>query len=461
MKRNNFVKTVLVAALALPLLLTTACGSHSVLDEESGYARQLDSQLLLAHDGQKEMRREVEYWSGSRNLKQVTVFYRAGGKQIAVYRNNGTVRLLTEWYPEPALTVAPPREVAANPAVFSGPGAGILPGIQTAEQAQATAGSAKIYDPPTKFGKVKRSIEYGDNGKSIVRASFFREDGSLSAYGRTVGGTDFELVDYTRDGRTIARKQQFTQSGDLFYMQVVVGAPTNIMVAKLLNRTEQTTTFGADGLRVSRSTKPLYGTEEIEFYRADGKALRLIVYRSYMIEALYFRDDGTVESFRSFGADGSITVTKYRDNCSTKKPESVDGASPCEDYRQYWQAKKDASGKVTYELTRLDEIATNGRMSRRLMFRAGKLTFVDYFHPSGDFDKVLTLRPDQTVEQMRTYSYPPGGVVTSAVTEVAIEKNMRESYDSKLLELAPVEDVRNLVEPLATPPWNGYEGYDY
>lgn len=479
------MKSALLAALAFPLLLTTACGSHGSLDQHTGYARHLDNELYLRADGQKELRRELQYWTGSRNLKKVTVFYSAGGKQISVYRADGSVRLLTEWYPEPALTVAPPQP---TPAVFSGPGTGILPGIQTpatsptpaaapsastkpdttvappvegaqsAKDAQATAGSAKVFDPPEKFGKVKRSIEYGEDGKTVVKASFFREDGSLSAYGRSVAGSDFELDDYLKDGRTIARQQVFQKDGDLFFMRILVGAPSFTMVNTLPDNRTQTSTFGKDGLRVSRSTKPQYGdSEDVEFFKADGKSLKYIVYRGFKIEALYFKADGSIDFYRSFDSDGSVTVTKYRDNSGKIKPVSVDGASPSEAYRQYWQAKKDAKNNVTYELTRLEEIGVDGHIARRLTFSAGKLTRVEYLKADGGFNKIVTIRPDQTVEKVETYTYPPGGVAVIDAKDVAAGAGLHESFDGKLLERAPFEDVRPLVGPPVPQPWYGYE----
>lgn len=491
----------LVAALAFPLLLTTACHSRADLEQQTGFAKQLDSQLYLRADGQKELRREVQYWAGSRNLKKVTVFFSAGGKQISVYRADGSIRLLTEWYPEPALTVAPPPEPAPTPAVFSGSQVGISPGIQTsgttstpapaaapsptaagkpgttgnttvvapvesaqsAKDAQSTAGTAKIYDPPAKFGKVKRSIEYGDDGKTVVKASFFREDGSLSAYGRSLPGSDFALDDYLKDGRTLARQQVFQKDGDLFFMRVVVGAPSNTVETTLPDNRTQTSTFGADGIRVSRSTKPQYGdSEDVEFFKTDGKSLKYIVYRGWKIEALYFKADGTVDYFRSFDSDGSMTITKYRDNAGKVRPVSVDGASPSEAYRQYWQAKKDAKNNVTYEFTKLEEIGADGHVARRLTFSAGKLTRVEYLRADGAFLKIVTIRSDQTVEKIETYTYPPnGGETVIDSKDVAPGAAMRESYDGKLLERAPFEDVRPLVGPPATPSWYGYEGYGY
>lgn len=477
---GNFFKIAQRAVLVLPLLLTAACGGNTPLDQQTGFARPIESALYLRADGQKELRREVQYWAGSRNLKKVTVFYSEGGKQISVYRKDGSVQLLTEWYPEPALTAAN----EPTPTVFSGPGAGILPGIQTvpsapspaatpantvvtvegaqsAKDAQATAGSAKVYDPPSEFGKIKRSIEYGVDGKTIVEASFFREDGSLSAYGRSNQNGDFELNDYLRDGRSIARQQQFTRAGDVFYLRVVVGAASNTIVSTLKN-SEATTTFGDNGIRTMRSTKPTYGmTEDVEFFHADGKSLKFVVNRAYKIEALYFKANGDVDCFRSFDSDGSYTLTKYRDNSGRVKPtNSADGSSPREAYRQYWQAKKDGSGNVSYELTRHEEIGSDGFIARRLTFASGKLVKAEYLNSAGQTVKTLTISATEAVEKIETYTYPPqGGAATVVSTEVSSASSMRESYDGRLLEHAPFEDVRPLVGPPLVPYYYDYEGY--
>ena len=174
-------------------------------------------------------------------------------------------------------------------------------------------------------------------------------------------------------------------------------------------------------------------------------------------------DDGEFEIGRHRRLDDlQLRCKEKRRNAGKVRPVSVDGASPSEAYRQYWQAKKDAKNNVTYEFTKLEEIGADGHVARRLTFSAGKLTRVEYLRADGAFLKIVTIRSDQTVEKIETYTYPPnGGETVIDSKDVAPGAAMRESYDGKLLERAPFEDVRPLVGPPATPSWYGYEGYGY
>jgi hypothetical protein len=495
MSRKNFTKTSLVV---LALLAVTACGgSKTNLEQRGDFAQKLDSELFLRADGQKENRREVEYWKGTQLLKRVTVFYSSGGKQISVYREDGTVRVLTEWYPDASLTVAPPAEtlpsvataapqatlpadpnapaaspLSSNPTAISNvPAAGTpaaspngataasgadtasgaavvppVPGAQTAEEALGTAYTSRVYDPPTKFGRVKRSIEYSADGKTVVKSSFFREDGSLAAYGKQVAPNTFELHEYLKDGQTLARQQQFTNEGDVVAMRVIVGDPSNTLTRKLKDNVEETTVFGDNHMRATRTFKQPNGQEEIEFYRADGRALKYIVYRQYKIEVLYFKEDGSVDHYRVFEYDGSMTVTKYRDGAGKTKPVPVDGKTPKEAYRQTWKVSgKDAAGKEIYYLANVEEIDATGRVARRLYFSdKGKLSRVDYLNADDKLEKVVVIGENGNIESFDTYVYPAGGGSPEIAT-TKVDKIERETINSTTTKPLGYEDVRPLV----------------
>lgn len=514
MSRKTLTRTGFAIAA---LLLVTACGdSHTSLENRGDFAQRLDSELYLPADGDKENRREVEYWKGTQLLKRVTVFYSSGGKQISVYREDGTIRLLTEWYPEPGLTTPPaepvtsvatvpaasapdssgtattstvsssPGSISNAPAgAASGPipgsastasadtasGAGVdsavvLPSVETAQEALSTRHTSKVFEPPAKFGKVKRSIEYGVDGVTVLKSSFFREDGSMASHGKTLeDGETFEQLEYLKDGRTLARRQLYTKAGDVFYMRVGAVAPSNTVVRSLSEGRIETVVFGDDGLRITRTVKQRSGYENIEFYKADGRSLKYIVYRTYTISVLYFKDDGTIDHSRIFH-DGGMTVTKFRDNAGTKLPEPVDGKYPKDLFRQSWKVVgKDANGKPTYRLSRIEEIDASGRTTRRLHFSdsTGKLNRVEYLDDEQRISRALTVREeDQTVESIDTYTYTPG-VYSPDITNEKVEpgKGIRETVDSKTAAPVPFEDVRDKVEPVSQPSWYYYEGYGY
>lgn len=469
-------KGLVASALALTVL-SVGCGRpNASLEQKGDFAgrERINSELFLRADGQKELRREVDYWEGTNLLKRVTVFYSSGGKQISVYREDGTISVLTEWYPEPGLTVAQAPPAPANttintgpaePATIGGDTAGKAPamvGAQKPEAALGTAGTARVYDPPVKFGKIKRSIEYGADGKTVVKSSFFREDGSMAAYGRLLADGTFEMLEYTADGKTMARHQMFTDDGYVTYMRVVAGEPANSLTRTLAGRVEETVNFRDNGVRFSRVLKaPGTGFEEIEFYKEDGKTLIAVFYRQYKIEALYYKPDGNVDHYRSFDYDGGMTVTKYRDGAGKKKPQAVNGTYPQEAYRQYWKSVKDASGNTSLVLDRVEEIGADGRVARKLHFSGagGRLTRVDYLDEAGLSRQVVILREDGTVERVDDYARPAGGgAATITSTEVAPEKGMRESFDERALQEIPFEDLREKAGPALTYPY--YYGYD-
>jgi len=502
MTKSTLRNFAAIALFVLPVVLTTACSrSEAALETGREFGGKLDSELYLRADGQKEARREVEYWKGTRLLKRVTVFYASGGKQISVYRENGTIRVLTEWYPDPSLTAAPPAEATPSlpvtpvtalpvtPATSAVPqisstttttpaaaqsetatagdtvAATPVVGAQTPEEALATDHTAKVADPQTKFGKVKRSVEYGEDGKTVVKSSFYREDGTMAAYGLRTDAETFEQREYLVDGKTMARQQKYTNEGDVIFMRVVVGTQTDSITHKVEN-VEVTTKFGPDGMRVTRTFRaPYTNYEDIEFYKEDARSLKYIVYRQTTMSILFFKDDGSVDHLRAWGYDGSMTVTKYRDGAGKTKPEAVNGLTPKEAYRQHWRAgSKDANGNVTYTLSRVDEIGADGRMTRRIDFSSttNQPEKLYYMNDKDQTVRVVTLREDQTVERVENYEYPPqGGAATITPTEVAREKGVRESFDEGKFKATPYEDARKLVgDPLPQPYYYDY-GWDH
>src|SRR5579883_3445783 len=164
-------KTTILAGGTLALLFAlfslTGCQRQpQAISQDKGFIKQLDFELYLRAAGGKEVRREVEYWPGTRTLKLVHAYLSDGGTLLSTYSEKGVVNRLSEWYPPAASTAG-----------------------------GATAPPSNDADAP----QLKREIDYDANG-AIDHAVFFRPDGTRQAEGHERSDGLFELVDYSDNG---------------------------------------------------------------------------------------------------------------------------------------------------------------------------------------------------------------------------------------------------------------------
>lgn len=435
-------KKVLTAMVA-GVTLSVMCGcfqAESRLDSTLSTVV-LDSELFLPKETSPELRREVEYWPQTRVTKSITVFYRAGGKLTRSYRTDGKLSALTEWYPLEGGW--PPMSVLAKS----------LEGLVDAEQ---SGGKKRVYDVPLEFGHIRRSFELLENGR-VKRAVIYRPDGTALAEGSRLADGSFEQLDFAADGKSVATQKRFSKEGELVYARIMSGDKIKSLTNRISDTAEETIEFRDDGSRHSRTVRNLETRyEEIEFFRPDGKTTRLVVYRTLRIEALYFKDDGSIDHLRSFDGDGGMTVIKYRDDAGKVKPVAENGRAPQEAYRQTWRLAGNDKGVERYSLDRLEELDREGGVARRFAFgmTSGKLFKIDYVDKDNMSTKVLILRDDMTVERIDNYERLGESRIPS-IHSIAVEpeKKMRDKFDEKMFQQLPYEDARKLVgAPIAPPP---------
>ncbi len=432
MNAKTFVSTM-VAGITLSVM----CGCFpSNSEPDTTLGKLLDTELLLPREESPELRREVEYWPLTRSKKNITVFYRAGGMLEESYRADGTLASRTEWYPLEGGW--PPLSVKSQ-------------NLEDLVDADQSGGNKRVSEVPNQFGPIRRSFQLLADGR-VDKAAIFRKDGTKLAEGSRLVDGSFEQFDYALDGKTVAQQRRFSKEGELVYARVMLGDKIKSLTKKVSDSHEETIEFRDDGSRRSKTIRELATRyEEIEFFKADGQTLRLVVYRKLKIEALYFKEDGSVDHFRSFDGDGGMTVVKYRDNAGSVRPVADNGRTPKEAYRQTWRG----DGHEHYTLDRLEEIGATGYVSRRFAFSltGGKLFKIDYLDKEYSSTKVLILRDDMTVERIDNYERFGDSRIPS-IQSVAVEpeKKMRDSFDEKMFEQLPYEDVRNLVGPPIPPP---------
>lgn len=395
----------------------------------------LDTRLFFADKGTAESEREVEYWPGTEVRKQLDIEYRNGDALHVEFRRDGTAKSLVEY------------QLAS----------GSLP--------DTTNGVGSDFEA---VRVLKRRIEYGEDGISVVDALFYRADSTVAAASRTLPGGRFEQIVYDKDGASILEHQLFNSSGSLIYMRLLGGNRQHYVERSLDDGGIEKIAFREDGTRLYRMVKgPRTNNEDYDFFAADGVTRMYTVYRHLRVSVLYYRPDGQVDHYREFFND-EMTVIRYRDNAGTDLPSTVGGKRPAELYRQYWKFVKERnedgspSEKGHYVLDRVDEHDQSGATIRKLHFKDGKVFKVDYLDQKGLSEKVVILRDDGTVERIDHYDRTGSGPASIKSEDVPQEKGLKESHDPVLSVDdgfgTVIADPRNDVgAPVA--PYYPYDGY--
>ncbi len=422
-------KTTILAGGTLALLFAlfslTGCQRQpQAISQDKGFIKQLDFELYLRAAGGKEVRREVEYWPGTRTLKLVHAYLSDGGTLLATYSEKGVVNRLSEWYPPAASTAG-----------------------------GATAPPSNDADAP----QLKREIDYDANG-AIDHAVFFRPDGTRQAEGHERSDGLFELVDYSDNGVAVSKLQVFTTDGEPMFLRVVQGEPVKTWQGKTRDGKDETVAFNDNGVRISRTiTKSNF--EDTEFFKEDGRTLKFTVYRHYKISALYVNADGTLDQLRSFDSS-SMLVIKYRQGVRITVDPDSSSYQKGEQYRQYYRIQT-VDSKESFVLEKVEEIDDAGKVSRRLYFNdQQQLSKVEYVDPDGSLSKAVAIRDNGTIERIDEYQKQPNAPVNIKSTPVDETQALHEHYNQRLAAPLPFTDPRPLVGPPVAQPYYEY-GYDF
>lgn len=424
MTHNTKTGLALVATLVITLLVG-GCGRPTETINQDPFSKRLDSELFLKVSGAKEERRMVQYWPGTRTIKAIEVTYADGGLQVSQYRKNGKPSLLTEWYPLSSTQAGTAGDTA----------------LRVGEK-----------------GQLKRLIEFAEDGYTVLKASFYRVDGTRQAVGRFEADSQFHLLDYDVDGLTLTKQQVFERDGMPTFLLVRVGEPVRTVERKLADGKMESTAFAENGVRTMRSvTDPSSRFEDIDFYREDGRALKYTVYRHYIISALFYREDGSVDHYREFNYN-YMTVIQYRPGVTPVFGSDASTAQPGEALRQIYKIVT-VDGVESYKLDKVEEVNEAGKVMRRIWYSdSGEPKSVDYLDDSGAMKKSVALRQNGTVESVSDYVKTDANTTTVVKTEVDEAKNLRENVDSRLKQLVPLTDPRPLVGPPIQQPYYDYEG---
>lgn len=420
--------TAALGALLVGVLLTALLflGGGSSSQEGNNFPERTDHRVFLKFGEGEESTRHAEFFPGSETLRHIEVEYKDGRSLSVEYREDGTASTLLELYP-------------AQPADST---TGVVPQRQT-----------------------KRAITYGADGATVVTAYFYREDGTAEGFGRLragLEGHEFEQLTYGEDGHSIVRQEVFTADGDYIFYRQFDSEAESFVTRKLEDGTEEKIAFRENGTRLSKTRKkPNTNFEDIDFYGADGLTREFTVFRSQKISVVYYRGDGTVDSYREFSSD-EMMVLKYKDGSGTVKPEyNARGDNPAVAYRQYWKVVKGDDGQETYQLTRFDEFDSTGKVTRRFLFKSDKLFIVETFDGNGDTTTVTIVRDDGTVERIDHYQKQTSGPPAVTSEDVPAERGLTVPHDDKLFKDTPFTDPRPLVGPPVQPYYPSYPyGYD-
>lgn len=406
----------------LPIALFCLRGGTPDLTAGKNFPERNDHRVFLKFGDGEESTRHADFWPGTQTLRHLEIEYKDGRHLAVEFRNDGTAASLLELH-------------AVQPADST---TGVVPPLRT-----------------------KRAITYGTDGITVLSAYFYRQDGTTEAFGRQRAGLDgpeYEQLTYGEDGHSIVRQEVFTADGDYIFYREFDGEPTSFVTRKLENGTEEKVQFRENGTRLSRTLKkPNSNNEDVDFYAEDGLHREFTVFRHAKIAVVYYRGDGTVDSYREFSSD-EMMVLKYKDGSGTVKPEpNAKGENPAVAYRQYWQVVKADDGKEIMKLVRFDEFDSTGKVMRRFHFNNEKLFKVENFDGKGDTTTVTIVREDGTVERIDHYQQQPQGPATITSEDVPAERGLTVPSDDKFFKNAPFTDPR----PLVGPPVPQYYYYPY
>ena len=264
----------------------------------------------------------------------------------------------------------------------------------------------------------------GDEG-----SKFFRESGGLKEeiLKDKSGAVKQQLV-YARDGKTVVSGMEARKDGTSKWKleQKADGSSTK-------------TTYWYDGTRVFsvELTRP-DGSIEHSFFRKDGSLwVKKSGKNASSLVADQFDRAGVLQTRTVLLPDGKQEVTRFEKDVAT--------------VRQIWQLEKSAwSSYTSWNLTRVDELGADGKVTRTLIPNSGGYSVRETWTPTADGGKLVKrLRWDNSVEVEEMIDKDGQSVSKKDVTE----RGTPEKIDSGNLRRIENSD------PLEN--WQGQEDYPY
>lgn len=410
MKRLISVTGLVAVACAVALFLTLGGGADK--PQPPPFPDKTKVRVVAPPATAQEVIRYVTYPAkDSVTPEMVEIEYVNGDKGFIFYRQDGTTRLTTTYWPP------------ANP------------------------------DNPDGPRQLKEETEVALDGKTVLSDRSFRADGTLVRNGARLVDGNYEIFLFFADGIAI-EKHQVVDKSDNALIEEIFRLDGSVSKSARLNADKrmEVTTFFADGKKESVIVLPRSYWDSItaEYWNVDGTRRMTVVYTTYGVTTTYYNPDDSARMKRVENNYGSTVET-------TMFNAAGDAA-----YRQTWRVEKetrpDGSVVKTYLLRQVEEYNKDGKVIRKIELAPDGKTPVSVTlpDPPGSYwgGTVKKFRQDGTLETVEVKD--KDNKVLSTTTHTA-EEGIREKFDPEYLEAAPFEEPpASPVRPAAPPMYGPY-----
>lgn len=399
-------------ALTVSLLVLSGCGGQVKDISKNDYPVYHKTKVELAKDkdGSGGRVRSLVYNEDQTRLVAAENQYGDGVTEYEQYRDDGTLREVNGFYP-----------LAEN----------------------------------AKHRRLKRTVLFDKNGKTVLFERVLRPDGTVESYNRSRPDGGFESETLYADGKTTKTHKLVSASGDVTleesYRQ---NGRLEQQTRKVGYGETEITEYRENGLRSSVTTRGANRwspVEKIVFDSAGVIVEQKVRYTSNSVEVEYRRPDGTLAEKRSYSSYSGVTITSYGED---GKPR----------YRQEWRGSRssdDWTDMSKLRVTEVDELKPDGTVLREIEFHDdGKTVKKIHVRDGGYYSGTYRyFRPDGTLEKEEVKeSYDK----VKETKEFKPEDNIRETVPEEYLKLSPRPHPKMLSVMPEEEPYNPYgEGNPY
>lgn len=408
MKLFSIVSTMVL------LLVLSGCRKESVDISQTEFPSHLRTkvELLRARDNKGGRVRVVILNEDKTKVVGAEVEYENGVTEFEEYREDGSLRELTGFYP-------------------------LSPDGQSTKRIPS------------------RSVLFDKDGKTVLFERLSRTDGTTESLNRSRSDGGFETETFYPDGKTTKTRKLVNAYKDVVLEETYrSNGKLETQRRKMAYSEYETTEFRSDGTRLSVTTGGANRWSPVDkvIFAEDGVMVeQKIRYTGYSVDVEYRRTDGTLAEKRHYTSYGSCTVTVYG---TDGKPQ----------FRQEWRGSPgsewtDASG---YKLRTVEELKPDGSVAREIEVYDDGVTVkkvvikdgVNWY--SGTF---RYFRPDGTLEKEEVKENYDSVKDTK---EFKQEEGIKETVPDEFFKLPKRTQPKLLSEmPIEQPYYPYGDGYPY
>lgn len=232
--------------------------------------------------------------------------------------------------------------------------------------------------------RLRRHTIMSPDGKTPLRDSVYKLDGTLERSGRLLANGDFEINDFV-DGYHISRHQVLERVGNKWLISSEELRNQKNLLLSLSKFDPQlnllvTTRFDENG---RETTQELWGRDrkrvKVLEFASDKVVSKISIQTEQLTEVTTFRSDGTRKEIRRWERPHNLTVEKFDENGMLL-------------FRQSWILENDRSspGATTASLASIELVGQSSNVTRIYYFENGVLRYhiIQYFE-DGNLEKVL------------------------------------------------------------------------